>query len=669
MSISKENILSLTNQGLDVFRHSIDFSFQIGKAFSSPLRKDRHPSFSIFQERSSGVYLFKDFADDSIKGDAIRFIELLYNIPFIEALDKINRELSLQLGKERQVKKPVQIKQLELIPEEWNESNLSYFSQYRITKEVLVKFAVKPLKSIKYSNNAEAIKATKSNPQYLYSSDWGGKIYRPNCTSRFQYIGSKPKEYIFGYDKLPDTGLELIITGGEKDVLTFRSLGLWAICLNSETAVVDEGLLEKIRKRFKYILVCYDTDRTGIKAAENLAKKNSLINLVLPLNGSKKEKDISDFVRKGASRDSVLELINEAINKKFDEIIKALTPYTFDATQTVEKPIPILQIEEHNILSLGNLLVLAGKVKTGKSAVLYNIIAGAIRQDDFRYESLGITIEPNRESKAILHFDTEQSTYDWHKRIKNALRQAGVENQPEYFKSYHILEFTMAERLRVIQETVEYNYRKFGGIHLVLVDGVADLVSSVNDEEKSNQVVDLFHRLSVEYKCAIVLVVHLNPDGIKTRGHLGSQLDRKAESLIIIEREGDTCTINPKYCRNANAIDIPLLQFKWDSEKQCHVSSGKKSGADKEIMKIEEYKEVLNDIFYNGLESMDKRSFKDKLMEELGIKKSAVYNVINFMNSHGLITEEIESKQIVPTYFKDLLEVHDKEEQDDDLPF
>ena len=124
MSISKENILSLTNQGLDVFRHSIDFSFQIGKAFSSPLRKDRHPSFSIFQERSSGVYLFKDFADDSIKGDAIRFIELLYNIPFIEALDKINRELSLQLGKERQVKKPVQIKQLELIPEEWNESNL-----------------------------------------------------------------------------------------------------------------------------------------------------------------------------------------------------------------------------------------------------------------------------------------------------------------------------------------------------------------------------------------------------------------------------------------------------------------------------------------------------------------------------------------------------------------
>jgi hypothetical protein len=309
----------------------------------------------------------------------------------------------------------------------------------------------------------------------------------------------------------------------------------------------------------------------------------------------------------------------------------------------------LITIEGHNILSYGNIMVIAGKVKTGKSAVVYNVISGSINHNLNVFDSLGVDIEPNLNKKAVVHFDTEQSEYDWHSRLMNAMNRIGMSQRcRNIFNPIIFWSLQSGERLRIIEQAVEYNYRKFGGIHLVLVDGVADLVKSVNDEQESNLVVDTFHRLSVEYKCPIILVVHLNPDGIKTRGHLGSQMDRKAESVVMIERDGDICTVNPKYCRNANAVDIPLVQFTWDSEKGYHVSCGIKTGREKIEAKIDEYKDAIDTIFSNGINELNKSDFKEALMKELGIKRSASYNAINFMLENEIILEDSDTKTIKP---------------------
>ena len=77
--------------------------------------------------------------------------------------------------------------------------------------------------------------------------------------------------------------------------------------------------------------------------------------------------------------------------------------------------------------------------------------------------------------------------------------------------------------------------------HSVFIDGVADLCKSPNDDIEAFALVEHLAHLAIAYACPLILVLHENPSGLetgKTRGHLGSQLERKAESNLRIARDG-----------------------------------------------------------------------------------------------------------------------------------
>ena len=61
-----------------------------------------------------------------------------------------------------------------------------------------------------------------------------------------------------------------------------------------------------------------------------------------------------------------------------------------------------------------------------------------------------------------------------------------------------------------------------GGIHLVVIDGVADLIRCANDEAESVALIDEIYRLAGIYRTCIAAVVHFVPNGLKLRGHFGS---------------------------------------------------------------------------------------------------------------------------------------------------
>lgn len=57
-------------------------------------------------------------------------------------------------------------------------------------------------------------------------------------------------------------------------------------------------------------------------------------------------------------------------------------------------------------------------------------------------------------------------------------------------------------------------------------------------------------RWSSEYDNHILCVLHSNPGGEKARGHLGSALLRKSETVMLVKADGDTSVVSPQYCRN-----------------------------------------------------------------------------------------------------------------------
>ena len=98
------------------------------------------------------------------------------------------------------------------------------------------------------------------------------------------------------------------------------------------------------------------------------------------------------------------------------------------------------------------------------------------------------------------------------------------------------------ERLEAIRSCLELNFNEHEGIQLVVIDGVADLVRSANDELESIEVVDELYRLAGFYRTCIICVLHFVPNGVKLRGHIGSELQRKAAGILSIEKD-----TNPAY--------------------------------------------------------------------------------------------------------------------------
>ena len=95
----------------------------------------------------------------------------------------------------------------------------------------------------------------------------------------------------------------------------------------------------------------------------------------------------------------------------------------------------------------------------------------------------------------------------------------------------------MALRNGLIQESIDIFHRKHGGIHLVVIDGIADLIRSANDETESVAIVDELYRLAGIYNTCLICVLHFVPNGIKLRGHIDSELQRKAAGILSIEKD------------------------------------------------------------------------------------------------------------------------------------
>jgi hypothetical protein len=109
------------------------------------------------------------------------------------------------------------------------------------------------------------------------------------------------------------------------------------------------------------------------------------------------------------------------------------------------------------------------------------------------------------------------------------------------------------------------------------MDGVADLCADPNDSEEAFDLVHELHALAIGHDCAIVTVLHENPgsESGKTRGHLGSQLERKAECNLRLAK--DTDGITTVWAERARHCHLPKNEgpcFAWNDAASMHTSCG-----------------------------------------------------------------------------------------------
>ena len=242
--------------------------------FCSPLRRDNTPTCSFYKNKS-GELIFKDF-NGSFYGNFISVVMEKYHVSYYKALQIIAEDFNLSkrhtdkvavnpIKPSTTVFKDTGPADVRVEIKDFTQKELNWWNSYGITLDILKKFNVYSCKNIFL--NGELFKT----------------IYKDN--------------FMFGY------------YGGKKD-----NLELWRIYFpNRENLFIADTILERLKSKFKYIIVLYDNDLPGIQNMRKIKKKHpELIYFYIPRHYN--AKDISDFYKK-YGKDKTLEFVKDNLNK------------------------------------------------------------------------------------------------------------------------------------------------------------------------------------------------------------------------------------------------------------------------------------------------------------------------------------------------------------------
>ncbi len=211
-----------------------------------------------------------------------------------------------------------------------------------------------------------------------------------------------------------------------------------------------------------------------------------------------------------------------------------------DLSERVPDPQPIVRIRGNLIASRGNVSAVVGLAKSRKTFLTCAVASGFLSDSEF----MGFDTPATGK---VVYIDTEQSKAHVHKIARRILRSIGLPTDRNHDKLIvaALRELTPDQRKEVASEILR-RYKP----DLLIIDGVADLCNDPNDLHESEALTCELMRWSSEYDNHILCVLHSNPGGEKARGHLGSALLRKAETVMLVKADGDTSVVSPQYCRN-----------------------------------------------------------------------------------------------------------------------
>ena len=666
----KEEILEKTDRGLHIFNFYMPFEFKLKKNFRNPLYDDSKPSCNIYFDSRSNCYKMHDFGNVDFSGDCFWFAATINHLDvkrnFPEVLQRINDDLCLNIEqpslKHKQSKlstlkqtQPFAIKEQEptlpfkTIEKPFSEQELSFWKEYGISQKELNRYKVKSLTSYKSKNSEGApfqLETSRTEPIFAYFGNGYIKLYRPYSKMRFLYGGQMPEIYCFGLEQLPQRGDVVFITGGEKDVLCLSAHGFNAVCFNSETANIGNEMIEMFARRFRHVIFLYDMDETGKRESTRQCEIFSAyktIRMELPLLGTKQEKDISDYFRMGNTADDFKKLISDSLEKIYTQTIMMLNSCEIDYNNPPDRSKTVVSVNDVPLGTYDNLFCITGGEGTGKSNYVSAIIAGTLPNEDPDYipDLLGLDVCPNTQNKVVLHYDTEQSEYQLHKNIGKTLRRAGIDYIPEFYRPVFLAALSRKERLQLIKDSMDLYHHRFNGIHLVVIDGIADLIRSANDETESVAIVDELYRLAGIYNTCILCVLHFVPNGIKLRGHIGSELQRKAAAILSIEKDENPAlsVVKALKVRDGSPLDVPMMLFGWDKEKDMHVYRGEKSHEDKEKRKFVELTQIAKEVF-RLQERFSYNELVTEIMQAVGVKDRTAKSYISYMRNNQIIVQD-----------------------------
>ena len=232
---------------------------------------------------------------------------------------------------------------------------------------------------------------------------------------------------------------------------------------------------------------------------------------------------------------------------EYDLDEERVKPYVVDMEKELPEVKPLISINNSCVCSVGNLSAICGEAKSKKTFLASALVASAMAVPFKRINNFK-NVDNNADIN-VLWVDTEQGERHVRKVVERITRMTGAalggaKCEPR-LTTLALRELSPSKRKGML-----YTAMRLLHYDIVVIDGIADLQRNTNDLEESDALVTELMALSTRDNTHILCILHTNPGSDKARGHLGSSLQRKAETVIFVHRAGDVSIVEPQFCRN-----------------------------------------------------------------------------------------------------------------------
>jgi len=305
------------------------------------------------------------------------------------------------------------------------------------------------------------------------------------------------------------------------------------------------------------------------------------------------------------SKEVIKNLIESEFNKSSNELFKKLESCRIDVLEVIPPPEVAWEIKDDNseeftlLGTLGNFSMVKGKAKSKKSFFINMAVSAAVGEGTLQNK---LRSPLKEDFNQVLYFDTEQSKYHVQKAVKRICRQINV-SEPSNLYTYGLRKLSPSERLKLIEYAIENN----PNLGFIVIDGIRDLITSINDEAEASNMASKLLKWTEEQNIHIIVVLHENPGSDKARGHIGTELTNKAETVIALEvdKYNDSVSIvNAGFCRNKSfesfAFEIDKDGLPQIIEDYVIQSKAIKKGFDVLTLSATDKFELLKKVYSNG---------------------------------------------------------------------
>ena len=264
-------------------------------------------------------------------------------------------------------------------------------------------------------------------------------------------------------------------------------------------------------------------------------------------------------------------IVSEELSKAGEASV--ITPLLMDldrlrivSTSDIQDEEFLFRIKGKPCMPRKDLTVITGQAKTGKTVLISILMACCAR----RQEQGGLLgIERIREQPLkVMWVDTEQNPQSTQYILKKRVsRLVDGEFPEDQFFVFNLRSASVSERYDLIAEGV-HAYKP----DILIVDNVRDLISDINNGEKAQELIESFMKLSQEYCCNVVTVIHQNrsAENRGLRGWLGTELTNKAFEVFACQKFRQKDAEKPTFCIEQSMtrkfdIDSPVYYRMDDS--------------------------------------------------------------------------------------------------------